>query len=51
MKEIVKSFPMIIFIGFVLGFTYLTAVRDAKFDKQKDLDPAKETSQIVNLNK
>lgn len=51
MKEIIKSVPMMFFIGFVLGFTFLTSVRDKNLDKQKDLDPAKETSQIVNLIK
>lgn len=51
MKEIVNSVPMMMFIVFMLGFIYLTSVRDVNLDKQKDLDPAKETSQIVNFNK
>ena len=51
MKEIIKSVPMMFFIGFVLGFTFLTSVRDKNLDKQKDLKRTTETSQIVNLNK
>lgn len=46
MKEIVKSVPMMMFIIFVLGFTYLTSLQEANNTK-KDLDPAKETSQII----
>lgn len=46
MKEIVKSLPMMIFIGFVLGFTYLTSLQEANNTK-KDLNHTNEPSQII----
>ena len=50
MKEIIKSVPMMIFIAFVLGFTYLTSLQEVNNTK-KDLNHTNEPSQIVNLNK